>query len=131
MYILGDFNGWNEEATPMKRLEPLGIYELFIPGFKEGQIYKYCITTQKGEKIQKVDPFAFQAEKRPNNASVVADLSNLRWSDKKWMDKRVKFSPRKSAMTVYEVHPGSWRSHRPGALLLRTGIFWSQRKVLY
>ncbi len=111
VHIVGDFNGWNEEATPMKRLEPLGIYELFIPGFKEGQIYKYCITTQKGEKIQKVDPFAFQAEKRPNNASVVADLSNLRWSDKKWMDKRVKFSPRKSAMTVYEVHPGSWMRH--------------------
>ena len=111
VHIVGDFNGWNEDATPMNRLKPLGIWELFIPGFKKGQIYKYCITTEKGEKIQKVDPFAFQAEKRPNNASVVTDLSGFRWTDKKWMEKRLHFNSRKDAMSVYEVHPGSWMRH--------------------
>ena len=111
VHIVGDFNNWNEDATPMDRLEPLGIYELFIPGFKEGQIYKYCITTEKGDKIQKVDPFAFQAEKRPNNASIVTDISGFRWTDKKWMENRMHFSARKDAMSVYEVHPGSWMRH--------------------
>ena len=111
VHIVGDFNGWDENANPMTRLEPLGIYELFIPGFKEGQIYKYCITTEKGEKIQKVDPFAFQAEKRPNNASIVTDISDFRWTDKKWMENRMHFNARKDAMSVYEVHPGSWMRH--------------------
>ncbi|MBR0381937.1 MAG: 1,4-alpha-glucan branching protein GlgB [Eubacterium sp.] len=109
--IVGDFNGWNREADIMMRKEPLGIYELFIPGLPEGTVYKYCITPKKGEQILKVDPFAFQAEKRPNNASIVTDISDFRWGDSAWMKKREKFSPRKSAMSVYEVHPGSWMRH--------------------
>ena len=109
--IVGDFNGWNDAAHPMNRLAPLGIYELFIKDFPMGGIYKYCITTQKGEKIMKVDPFAFEAEKRPNNASVVTDISNFRWGDEKWMKKRQQFDDRKGAMAVYEVHPGSWMKH--------------------
>ena len=109
--IVGDFNGWNDAAHPMNRLAPLGIYELYIKDFPMGGIYKYCITTQKGEKIMKVDPFAFEAEKRPNNASVVTDISNFRWGDGKWMKKRQQFDDRKGAMAVYEVHPGSWMKH--------------------
>ena len=109
--IVGDFNGWNDAAHPMNRLAPLGIYELYIKDFPMGGIYKYCITTQKGEKIMKVDPFAFEAEKRPNNASVVTDISNFRWGDEKWMKKRQQFDDRKGAMAVYEVHPGSWMKH--------------------
>ena len=109
--VVGDFNAWDDTAHPMKRLAPLGIYELFIKDFPMGGIYKYCITTQKGEKIMKVDPFAFEAEKRPNNASVVTDISNFKWSDSKWMKKREQFDDRKGAMAVYEVHPGSWMKH--------------------
>ncbi len=109
--IVGDFNGWDDKAHPMTRLKPLGIYELFIKDFPMGGIYKYCITSQKGEKLMKVDPFAFEAEKRPNNASVVTDISNFRWGDGKWMKKRQQFNDRKGAMSVYEVHPGSWMKH--------------------
>ena len=109
--IVGDFNGWDKTSHIMEREEPLGIYELFIPGFPEGGIYKYCITTKEDEQILKVDPFAFQAEKRPNNASVATDISDFRWSDTRWMKKRVDFDERKNAMSVYEVHPGSWMKH--------------------
>ena len=109
--VVGDFNGWDDTAHPMNRLAPLGIYELYIRDFPMGGIYKYCITTQKDEKIMKVDPFAFEAEKRPNNASVVTDISNFKWGDGKWMKKRQQFDDRKGAMAVYEVHPGSWMKH--------------------
>ena len=109
--VVGDFNSWNPKDHVMTRMEPLGIWELFIKNFPMGGIYKYQITTQDDEEIMKVDPFAFQAEKRPNNASVVTDISNFRWSDSKWMKKREKFDDRKSPMAVYEVHPGSWMKH--------------------
>ena len=75
--IVGDFNEWDENATPMERLEPLGIYQIFLTGIKVGDIYKYCVTAQDGKKTLKADPYGFQAELRPNNASVVADISDL------------------------------------------------------
>lgn len=109
--VVGDFNKWDKEAHPMKRTEPMGIYELFIPDLKEGEIYKYCVTTKQGTDVLKTDPYAFQMEKRPNNASVVADISDFKWGDKKWMDSRKKFDVRKDPMFVYEVHPGSWKKH--------------------
>ena len=92
--IVGDFNEWDENATPMERLEPLGIYQIFLTGIKVGDIYKYCVTAQDGKKTLKADPYGFQAELRPNNASVVADIDD-----------------KKNPMFVYEVHPGSWKKH--------------------
>ena len=109
--IVGDFNEWDENATPMERLEPLGIYEIFLPEMKIGDIYKYCVTAQDGKKTLKADPYGFQAELRPNNASVVADISDFKWHDSRWMKKREKFDDKKNPMFVYEVHPGSWKKH--------------------
>ncbi|MCI5944127.1 MAG: 1,4-alpha-glucan branching protein GlgB [Eubacterium sp.] len=109
--VVGDFNGWNTQAHPMKRMEPMGIYELFIEGICVGDIYKYCVTAQSGAQVMKADPYAFQAEVRPNNASVVADISGFVWNDEKWLKKRKKFNEKKSPMFVYEVHPGSWMKH--------------------
>ena len=111
--IVGDFNEWDENATPMERLEPLGIYQIFLTGIKVGDIYKYCVTAQDGKKTLKADPYGFQAELRPNNASVVADISDFKWHDSRWMKKREKFDDKKNPMFVYEVHPGSWMRH-PG-----------------
>ena len=107
--IVGDFNEWDENATPMERLEPLGIYQIFLTGIKVGDIYKYCVTAQDGKKTLKADPYGFQAELRPNNASVVADISDFKWHDSRWMKKREKFDDKKNPMFVYEVHPGSWK----------------------
>ena len=109
--IVGDFNEWDENATPMERLEPLGIYQIFLTGIKVGDIYKYCVTTKAGYTILKADPYGFQAELRPNNASVVADISDFKWHDSRWMKKREKFDDKKNPMFVYEVHPGSWKKH--------------------
>ena len=109
--IVGDFNEWDENATPMERLEPLGIYQIFLTEIKVGDIYKYCVTAQDGKKTLKADPYGFQAELRPNNASVVADISDFKWHDSRWMKKREKFDDKKNPMFVYEVHPGSWKKH--------------------
>ncbi|SOB71147.1 1,4-alpha-glucan branching enzyme [Anaerobutyricum hallii] len=109
--LVGNFNEWDGNATPMERLEPLGIYEIFLPEMEIGDIYKYCVTTKAGYTILKADPYGFQAELRPNNASVIADISDFKWQDSRWMKKREKFDDKKDPMFVYEVHPGSWKKH--------------------
>ena len=62
--LVGNFNEWDENATPMERLEPLGIYEIFLPEMKIGDIYKYCVTTKAGYTILKADPYGFQADRK-------------------------------------------------------------------
>lgn len=109
--VVGDFNGWNKASHPMKRLEPLGIWEAFIPGVMEGALYKYFIETQRGDELYKADPFASAAEMRPGNASKVADISRFNWTDTVWMDKRPEKNPDEEPMSIYEVHPGSWKKH--------------------
>ena len=104
VWVIGSFNDWNETSHEMKRLEPNGIYELFISNVKIGDMYKYLIETQDGRKLYKADPYANYAELRPGTASKVADISKLKWSDEKWMEAR-------AAHKDYEVHPGSWKRH--------------------
>ena len=111
VHVVGDFNGWNTEATPMKRLDPLGIWEVFVPGVQEGCLYKYHILTEKDQELYKADPFASASELRPGNASKVADISKFRWTDTTWMNKRVEKNPDEEPMSIYEVHPGSWKKH--------------------
>ena len=111
VHVVGDFNGWDERAAPMTRLEPLGIYETFIEGIPTGELYKYLITTQEGEKLYKADPFANQSELRPGTASRITDISKMKWQDEKWMNKRKTWDPDREPMSIYEVHPGSWMKH--------------------
>ena len=111
--VVGDFNGWDFEANYMERQEPVGIYTCFIPGVKEGDLYKFCIETQQGKRIFKADPFANYAELRPGTASRVADISHLKWTDDAWMKQRETWDHRKNPMSIYEVHLGSWMRH-PG-----------------
>ena len=115
VWVIGSFNGWDETAHEMERLEPeeMGIYELFIPGVKSGDMYKYLIETPDGKKLYKADPYANYAELRPGSASIVTDVSNLKWTDKTWMDERAQSDPFEKPMAIYEVHPGSWKRH-PG-----------------
>ncbi len=111
VYLTGNFNGWSETSHPMKRLDPLGIYELFVPGIKKGEVYKYLIVAKNGDKNYKSDPFGNYCERRPANASIVTDITKFRWSDQEWMKKRESTDPNKSPMAIYEVHPGSWKKH--------------------
>ena len=110
--VVGDFNGWDPEANVMQCDNDMGIYQLFIPGIKEGALYKYCITTYNDKLLYKADPYGNYAELRPGNASRVTDLAKpYRWGDSAWLTKRQTFDPAKDAMSIYEVHPGSWKKH--------------------
>ena len=111
--VIGEFNEWDLNADMMQRHDPMGIYTKFVPDAKEGQLYKFCIETQNGAKIDKADPFANYAELRPGNASRITDISNLKWSDSSWMKKREKWDEKTNPMSIYEVHMGSWMRH-PG-----------------
>ena len=112
--LIGSFNDWNEESHPMTRLEPLGIWELFVPGIGTGELYKFMIWTQDGRKLYKADPFANEAELRPGTASVVTDIEHLKWTDSSWMKKQETFKQDESPIAIYEVHPGSWMKHPHG-----------------
>ena len=109
----GEFNGWDAAADRMERQEPLGIYTVFVPEAKDGQMYKYCIETQSGELIYKADPFANYAELRPGTASRITDISHLKWTDDRWMESRKKWDNKENPLSIYEVHMGSWMRH-PG-----------------
>ena len=111
VHVIGEFNGWNETSHPMSRLDPLGIWEVFVPGVQLGCLYKYLIEAQDHSLLYKADPYATEAERRPGTASKVSDISDFRWSDKDWMEKRKKKDPKEEPMAIYEVHPGSWMKH--------------------
>ena len=118
VYVIGEFNNWDETSHEMKRVEPegMGIYELFIPKVQKGSLYKYLIITRDGRKLYKADPYANYAELRPGTASAVTDIDHFVWSDSEWMDHRRsigKDEVYEQPMTIYEVHPGSWKRH-PG-----------------
>lgn len=114
VYVMGEFNGWAEESHEMKRLEPLGIYELFVPEAKVGDLYKYVIETKAHRKLYKADPYANEAEMRPGTASRVADITGFKWSDGAWLEKRKSWNSKEAPMSIYEVHPGSWKKHPHG-----------------
>lgn len=111
--VVGDFNDWNEDANRMVWTGDVGIYDIFIPGIGAGEKYKYLITTTKGDKLYKADPYANYAELRPGTASVVTDLTGFKWSDNTWLKKRDDGNVQEKPMAVYECHIGSWMRH-PG-----------------
>lgn len=108
--VIGEFNGWEENASPLVKIAEMGIWELFVPGAKVGDMYKYLITAKDGRKLYKADPYANWAEKRPGTASRIADIS-YHWSDSAWMKAREKTDPKTMPLSIYEVHPGSWMKH--------------------
>jgi 1,4-alpha-glucan branching enzyme len=107
--VVGNFNNWNGRRHPMRVRGGSGIWELFIPGLVEGEVYKYEIKGHNDYVGLKADPFAFFAELRPNTASVVRDIDNYTWRDQAWMDTRRERQSLKSPLAIYEVHLGSWR----------------------
>ena len=111
--VVGCFNDWNGKANPMTCDNPVGIYTCLVTDAKEGDFYKYCIETKRGEQVLKADPYASYAEMRPGNASRITEISNLKWTDSAWLQKRKKWNNKTSPMSIYEVHIGSWMRH-PG-----------------
>ena len=110
--VIGEFNNWDKDKNPMEYGKPLGIYTCFVPEAKEGMLYKFCIKTKTGEFLYKSDPFANYAEVRPGTASRITDISDLKWSDDKWLERRESWDHHKEPVSIYEAHIGSWKRHK-------------------
>ena len=105
--VIGDLNSWDGRHHPMqKRLG--GIWELFIPGLSEGDLYKYEIRTEKGHCYEKADPYGFQHEVRPAKSSVISKIDSFQWNDQSWISNRDNRDPLDQPISVYEMHLGSW-----------------------
>ena len=111
--VAGDFNNWNNEANYMYNIG-YGVWEVFVEGVKEFCTYKYCIESEYGDKLMKADPYAFHAQTRPGQASVVYDIESYSWNDSEWFNKRKENNISSSPMNIYEIHAGSWRKYPDG-----------------
>ena len=109
--LIGDFNGWNEQSSPMTKLGPGGIFECFIPEAKVGSMYKFLIMTSDGTKLYKSDPYASYAQLRPETASIVYDITQFKWNDTQWMKEKEDLNVFAEPLAVYECHIGSWMRH--------------------
>ena len=108
--VIGNFNGWNRESHKLApRWDSSGIWEGFIPGIGAGEIYKYAITAQSGEIIEKCDPLAFFCERPPATAAVVCSAPSYEWGDQEWMQNRASKNSTDAPQAIYELHAGSWR----------------------
>jgi len=108
--VVGDFDSWDGRVHCMRNRGSTGIWEMFMPGLDQGQVYKYEILSRVGDHLAlKSDPYGFCAEMRPNTASVVWDIDRHQWQDNEWMYKRASRDWLHSPMSIYEIHAGSWR----------------------
>jgi 1,4-alpha-glucan branching enzyme len=117
--VVGDFNHWDGREHRMHRLGNSGVWEVFVPQLGAGALYKYEILTMHGQRVLKADPYGFQMQLRPDNASVVTDLSGYTWGDAQWLAQRHEWNAVRAPIVIYELHPGSWRRswHRKPAFL--------------
>ncbi|WP_342047445.1 1,4-alpha-glucan branching protein GlgB [Bacillus sp. OTU530] len=120
--VVGEFNDWSREDYVMEKLNPEGIWSLFIPSIGQGELYKYAIQTKDGRVLLKADPYAFFSELRPNTASIVHPLGEYKWNDQKWMRAKKRKKVFEEPMAIYELHFGSWK-------LKEDGSFYSYREM--
>ncbi len=106
--VVGDFNGWDGRKHPMRLRGLSGIWELFIPGLKEGEFYKYEIKTQINHLYLKTDPYGFAFQKRPETSSIVTNIEGFPWEDQAWIERRARENQQQKPVSVYEVHLSSW-----------------------
>ena len=107
--VVGNFNGWDGRVHVMRSLNSSGVWELFVPGLGENELYKYEIKAQNGDILLKSDPFQFFGELRPNTASIIRNLDQYQWDDHDWLQKTNSTAPYDKPMSIYEVHAGSWQ----------------------
>jgi len=107
--VIGNFNGWDGRRHPMRMHPGVGVWEIFIPGLNDGDVYKFEIKTRDGMLRTKTDPYAFRMELRPNNAAIVQRLDHFEWRDDAWMTQRRARNLFEAPLAIYEVHLGAWR----------------------
>ncbi|MEO8757211.1 MAG: 1,4-alpha-glucan branching protein GlgB [Devosia sp.] len=113
--VVGTFNEWDGRRHPMRNRFETGVWEVFIPTIGPGTVYKFEIVGQDGKLLPlKADPYARQSEFRPKTASVVADPTPFDWTDQKYIEQRSKKDWRRTPISIYEVHLGSWRKRPDG-----------------
>lgn len=105
--VIGEFNDWSCVDYEMEKIDKRGIWSVFVPHAKSGQAYKYRVTQVDGTWVDKMDPYGFYSELRPNTASIIQDRSYDKWSDTKWMETREKNFNK--PVNIYEVHLGAWK----------------------
>ncbi|MEW5987081.1 MAG: 1,4-alpha-glucan branching protein GlgB, partial [Chloroflexota bacterium] len=116
--VVGNFNNWDGRRHPMYFHQNSGVWELFIPGLGEGDLYKYEIRTNyRDYTVAKADPIAFASELRPHTASTIWNIDKHEWRDEKWLAERAKRQAADAPISVYEVHLGSWRRKDGGEWL--------------
>jgi len=113
--LKASFNSWDGREHPMRQLGTSGVWELFVPGVGSGTGYKFVILGADGQWREKADPMAYHTEIPPATSSVVFE-STYTWGDEDWMTSRADRQPANEAMSVYEVHLGSWKKHHGGGL---------------
>ena len=111
--VVGDFNDWNSDSNYMYKIG-FGCWELFVEGLNEYDLYKFCIETEKNEKLLKSDPYAFHSQTRPDNASRIFDVNQYVWHDTYWMQNRHIITAPDKPMNIYEIHAGSWKKYPNG-----------------
>ena len=121
--VIGSFNNWDIFQDNMDRISEGGIFALFIPGAKIGDMYKYVITTSDDRKLYKADPYGNYAQLRPDNASIVTDLSGFKWTDSVWQTEKKTKDILKQPMAIYECHIGSWMKHPVSDPEKETGFY--------
>ena len=107
--VVGDFNSWVPSSHPMQKVDEGGIWEIFIPGIEEYEVYKYCVTSPSDELLFKADPYAFHTETRPSNGSKVYELSGYTWNDSAWEAEQQRKDVINGPMSIYELQVGSWK----------------------
>ena len=122
VYLIGDFNGWDESACPMRRISDGGIWEVTVRGIMKYQRYKFTILSGWNGRVLKADPYAFYSETEEKTASIVCDLSGYEWTDDEWRKSASRKSLYESPINIYEVHLGSWMRAENGEPLSYTQI---------
>lgn len=112
--VVGDFNSWNGEATPMAKISR-GVWEAWSPAAREGGAYKYLVRHWSGKTVYKADPVGFRTCRAPDTSSVISPLNGYTWHDGSYFARAARRQPLNSPMNIYEVHLGSWRRKRDGS----------------
>ncbi|MCD8214735.1 MAG: 1,4-alpha-glucan branching protein GlgB [Clostridiales bacterium] len=107
--VIGDFNDWDARRNQMRELYSEGVWEIFIPGLKNFDRYKYEIKTPEGTTLQKQDPYGVMCELRPSTSSLVFNIYNYQWQDGEYMENIKTAEKYDRPMNIYEVHMGSWK----------------------
>lgn len=112
--VVGEFNNWDGRIHQMSRIKDTGIFEIFIPELKEGQLYKYEIKKKGNENILKADPFTYEMEENGGSASVVKDINGFKWTDDIWLKSRDKFELNNSPLSIYQMSVGNFSKDNDG-----------------